>query len=74
VLLDDADLDGLKARKLTSLSIEQLITLSGVEKAEVFRVLTKEDSPKFAKLPKNLMVTFRQLNCNRFLNIILIIF
>ena len=44
----------LKARKLTGLTNELLVAFSSVEKAEGFRVLTKEDSRKFARLPKNL--------------------
>ena len=44
----------LKVRKLTGLTNELLVAFSGVEKAEGFRVFTKEDSRKFARLPKNL--------------------
>ena len=44
----------LKSRKLTGLTNKLLMTFSGVEKAKGFRVLTKEDTRRFAKEPKNL--------------------
>jgi acyl-CoA thioester hydrolase len=44
----------LKTRKLTGLTNEFLIKFSGVEKAKGFRVITKEDTRRFAKEPKNL--------------------
>ncbi|SDD66530.1 acyl-CoA thioester hydrolase [Pricia antarctica] len=44
----------LKTRKLTGLTNDLLSAFSGVEKAEGFRVLTKEDTRKFAKVPKDL--------------------
>tara|TARA_R110001583_G_scaffold67572_2_gene193215 strand:- start:154 stop:450 length:297 start_codon:yes stop_codon:yes gene_type:complete len=44
----------LKTRMLTGLTNEFLKSFSGVEKAKGFRVLTKEDSRKFARFPKNL--------------------
>ena len=44
----------LRTRKLTGLTNDLLKTFSAVEKAEGFRVLTKKDSRKFAKIPKNL--------------------
>lgn len=44
----------LKTRKLTGLTNQLLMTFSGVEKAEGFRVLTKEDTRRFAKEPKDL--------------------
>lgn len=46
----------LKTRKLTGLTNDFLMAFSGAEKAEGFRVLTKEDTRKFAKTPKNLNV------------------
>lgn len=44
----------LKTRKLTGLTNEFLIRFSGVEKAKGFRVLTKEDTRKFARIPIDL--------------------
>lgn len=44
----------LKTRKLTALTNDFLFSFSGAEKAETFRVLTKEDTRKFAKTPKDL--------------------
>lgn len=44
----------LKTRKLTGLNNELLKTFSGVEKADGFTVLTKEDTRKFAKVPQDL--------------------
>ncbi|WP_419212962.1 acyl-CoA thioesterase [Maribacter sp. X9] len=44
----------LKSRKLTGLTNEMLKTFSGVEKQKGFRVLTKEDTRKFARVPKNI--------------------
>ncbi len=44
----------LKTRKLTGLTNQLLRTFSGVEKAEGFRVLTKKDTRKFSRVPKNL--------------------
>ncbi|WP_149304285.1 acyl-CoA thioesterase [Pareuzebyella sediminis] len=46
----------LKTRKLTALTNDFLFTFSGAEKAKVFRVLTKEDTRKFSKDPKDLEV------------------
>lgn len=46
----------LKSRKLTGLTNNFLMVFSGVEKAEDFRILTKEDTRKFARVPKSLMV------------------
>ncbi|MGP1991961.1 acyl-CoA thioesterase [Zobellia laminariae] len=45
----------LKTRKLTGLTDDLLEKFSTVEKAEGFRVLTKEDTRKFAKTPKDLV-------------------
>jgi len=44
----------LKTRNLTGLTNEFLKSFSGVEKGEGFRVLTKEDTRKFTKVPKDL--------------------
>lgn len=44
----------LKTRKLTGLSEDFLDTFKNVEKAGGFRILTKEDTRKFSKTPKNL--------------------
>ena len=44
----------LKARKLTGLTNDLLSKFSALEKADGFKVLTKEDSRKFARVPKNL--------------------
>lgn len=44
----------LKTRKLIGLTNDFLKSFSGVEKAEGFRVLTKEDTRRFAKAPKNI--------------------
>jgi len=44
----------LKTRKLTGLTNEFLKSFNGVEKAKGFRVLTKEDSRKFARHPRNI--------------------
>lgn len=44
----------LDARKLTALPQEALTIFEGLEKAEDFKVLTKEDTRKFAKVPKDL--------------------
>lgn len=44
----------LKTRKLTGLTNELLKKFSGIEKAEGFRVLTKEDTRSFAKTPVHL--------------------
>jgi acyl-CoA thioester hydrolase len=44
----------LKTRKLTGLPDDFLKTFSNVEKGEGFRVLTKDDTRKFAKTPKNI--------------------
>jgi acyl-CoA thioester hydrolase len=44
----------LESRKLTSLAIELRSKFSGIKKAESFKVLTKEDTRKFLKIPKNL--------------------
>lgn len=44
----------LSTRKLTGLTNQFLTAFSGAEKAEIFRVLTKEDTRKFARVPKNL--------------------
>jgi len=44
----------LKTRKLTGLTEELLNKFSEIEKGEHFKVLTKEDSRKFMKIPKNL--------------------
>ncbi|WP_405384618.1 acyl-CoA thioesterase [Maribacter sp. LLG6340-A2] len=41
----------LKTRKLTGLTNDLLKTFSGVEKGANFKVLTKEDSRKFARKP-----------------------
>ncbi|MFS4468863.1 acyl-CoA thioesterase [Maribacter sp. 2210JD10-5] len=45
----------LKTRKLTGLPDEFLEAFNKVEKPEGFRILTKEDTRKFAKAPKNLI-------------------
>ena len=45
---------GLASRQLTSLSGELLRRFQQVEKPEGFRFLTKEDTRKFAKKPKDL--------------------
>lgn len=44
----------LRTRKLTGLSDNFLSTFKEVEKGEGFRILTKEDTRKFSKIPKNL--------------------
>ncbi len=44
----------LKTRKLTGLTEDLLNKFSEIEKGEHFKVLTKEDSRKFMKIPKNL--------------------
>ncbi|APA64079.1 acyl-CoA thioesterase [Maribacter sp. 1_2014MBL_MicDiv] len=44
----------LKTRKLTGLTEGLLNKFSEIEKGEHFKVLTKEDSRKFMKIPKNL--------------------
>ncbi|MCX2680578.1 thioesterase family protein [Galbibacter sp. EGI 63066] len=44
----------LKTRKLIGLSSEVLQLFDKVERAEGFRVLTKEDTRKYAKTPKDL--------------------
>ncbi len=44
----------LKTRKLTSLDTELLQKFEKMEKAEDFRILTKEDTRKFAKRPIDL--------------------
>ena len=44
----------LKTRKLTGLTNDFLKSFSGVEKGEGFRVLTKEDTRRFAKTPKDI--------------------
>lgn len=44
----------LRTRKLTGLSDKFLSTFKEVEKGEGFRILTKEDTRKFSKIPKNL--------------------
>ncbi len=46
----------LKTRKLTGLPDDFLKTFSNVEKGEGFRVLTKDDTRKFAKTPKNINI------------------
>ncbi len=45
----------LKERKLVSLPQEALDIFNGLEKAIDFKVLTKEDTRKFAKMPKDLV-------------------
>ena len=44
----------LESRQLTALSSELLSRFTQVDKPEGFRVLTKEDTRKFAKRPKDL--------------------
>jgi acyl-CoA thioester hydrolase len=44
----------LKTRKLTGLINQLLRTFSGLEKAVGFSVLTKEDTRKYSRNPKNL--------------------
>ncbi len=44
----------LKTRKLTSLTNDLLSRFSAMEKAEEFRVLTREDTRKYFKRPKDL--------------------
>ena len=44
----------LKARKLVTLPAVFLDSVDKMERAEGFRVLTKEDTRKFAKVPKDL--------------------
>ncbi|MCK0157412.1 thioesterase family protein [Cellulophaga sp. F20128] len=44
----------LKSRSLTGLPDVFLAAFSAIDKAEGFKVLTKEDTRKFAKSPKNL--------------------
>ena len=44
----------LKTRKLTGLTDDFLKRFHSAEKAEEFRFLTKEDTRKFAKIPKHL--------------------
>lgn len=46
----------LKTRKLIGLTNDFLKSFSGVEKAEGFRVLTKEDTRRFAKAPKDIQL------------------
>ena len=46
----------LKKRSLISLPDESIATFNNVEKAEGFRVLTKEDTRKYGKVPKDLVV------------------
>ena len=45
----------LESRRLTRLSQELLECFQQVEKPEGFRILTKEDTRKFAKRPKDLV-------------------
>lgn len=45
----------LKTRSLIGLTNEFLTTFSGAEKGDGFRVLTKEDTRKFTKVPKHLV-------------------
>ncbi|MBU2995708.1 thioesterase family protein [Cellulophaga baltica] len=44
----------LNTRKLVGVSDEFLETFKNIEKAEGYKVLTKEDTRKFAKIPKDL--------------------
>lgn len=44
----------LESRKLTGLPAELLAKFEGIERAEDFRVLTKEDTRRFGKKPKDL--------------------
>lgn len=44
----------LKTRKLVGLKDDLLRIFAAVEKVEDFKVLTKEDTRKFSKMPKNL--------------------
>lgn len=44
----------LKTRKLTSLTNDLLVRFSGLEKAEGFQVLTREDTRKYLRRPKDL--------------------
>lgn len=44
----------LKSRKLTGLAEELLSRFSELEKADGFKVLTKEDTRVFLKIPKNI--------------------
>ncbi|WP_424003336.1 acyl-CoA thioesterase [Maribacter sp. IgM3_T14_3] len=44
----------LETRRLTGLAIELRSKFSDIEKAASFKVLTKEDTRKFLKIPKNL--------------------
>jgi acyl-CoA thioester hydrolase len=46
----------LKSRSLTGLPEHLLETFQAVEKSESFKTLTKEDTRKFAKVPKDLKV------------------
>lgn len=46
----------LKSRSLTGLPEQLLQTFQAVEKSENFKTLTKEDTRKFAKAPKDLEV------------------
>ena len=46
---------GLADRKLTSLPRIFMDAFEKVERAENFKTLTKEDTRKFAKVPKNLI-------------------
>jgi acyl-CoA thioester hydrolase len=46
---------GMQSRKLTSLAPELLQKLEAVERPEHFRILTKEDTRKYSKKPKNLV-------------------
>ncbi|PKA98058.1 acyl-CoA thioester hydrolase [Flavobacteriaceae bacterium MAR_2009_75] len=46
----------LATRKLTGLTNEFLTSFSAAEKGEGFRVLTKEDTRKFARAPKDLVL------------------
>ncbi|NNE76435.1 MAG: acyl-CoA thioesterase [Pricia sp.] len=44
----------LKTRRLTGLTNDLLYAFSGAEKAEGFRILTKQDTRRFSKTPKDL--------------------
>lgn len=45
----------LKTRTLTGLTNDFLASFSGADKGEKFRVLTKDDTRKFTKIPKDLL-------------------
>ncbi len=45
----------MESRQLTRLSQELLVRFQHVEKPEGFRILTKEDTRKFGKIPKDLV-------------------